>query len=267
MTGWRLPFFVFIKPSVADEGAEGGCPSDVQAGEAVKKAETQKIRAKETPEGARNSGGSCEANAAGFLLNQEKIGEWIDFGDVSGERGERVVEEITVQRGNGAAVGSDLFMDERIATPAGVRLLKQAETVVGVPIAVGNPAVDEPNFAREACADESVVVGPGEERREFLAQSRGNLFVGVERENPRVRRENEGGIFGVAKAEPGDVVDLCAGGNGDGVAGVGGGVEGNDDFRAPPLDAGEAAGQGEGLVFGDDNNGDWQRAGHGGVRD
>ena len=114
-----------VKTAVADERAEGGGPSDVEAGETVEEAELENVGADEAPERAGDSGGDGEAGAARLMLLQKEVGEGIYLRDVTGERGERVVKQIAAQ-GRDRAVALHLFVHELIAAPTGAGAVDEA---------------------------------------------------------------------------------------------------------------------------------------------
>jgi hypothetical protein len=270
----------FEEPAVADEGAEGRGDGDVEAGKAVEKPALEHIGAEETPRGSKEGGAERETGAARLLLAEEEVGERIDLRDVGRERRERVVVQVAAQGRDGTGA-VDFLVDDGIAAPARAVAAEEAEAVVRIPVAVGDPAAEEPNFARETGGGElrggcgrGRVGGRGgagglaaEEVDDRGAQRRGNFLVGVEREHPRVRGEIERGVLGVAVAAPRQVVHAGAGGQREGFGGVGGVVERDDDLRGPAVHAGEAAREVVRLVFGDDDDGDGERRGernHGG---
>ena len=90
------------KASVADEGRVEGRSSDIKAGEAVEKAESNEVGSKKTPERSKSSLGRCPLC---FFLKprfQIEIGEVVDLRDIAGNRRIRVVEYIPGQRANSA---------------------------------------------------------------------------------------------------------------------------------------------------------------------
>ena len=261
-TGWWSLTLGFVEAAVADESAESGGPRDVKTGETVEEAKFENVGAEEAPERADDGGENREARAACLLLLDEEIGEGIYLRDVAGKRGERVVMEVAAQ-GRDRAVADHFFMDELVAAPAGAGSLDEAQAEVGIPVAMGDPAVDEPDLAGEARAGERREIRAREEGDEVGAEGGGDLFVGVEAERPGLGGEGEGGVFRVAEALPRQVMDVGAGRAGEGFGVVGGGVEGDDDFRGPALHAGEAAREIGGLVFGDDDDGKGKSFNHG----
>src|SRR5262245_41709353 len=98
-----------VQPAVADEGAEGGRPGDVEAGEAVEESAAEDIGAEEAPRGAKHGGADGKARAACLLLADEEIGERIDLRDVRREGGKRMVMEIAAERGD-VAVAFDFLV-------------------------------------------------------------------------------------------------------------------------------------------------------------
>ena len=141
-----------------------------------------------------------------------------------------------------------------VAAPAGAIPADQPQAVIGIPVAVGDPAVDEPHPARESGAGETVPVGPLHEGADLRREGGGNLLVGVEAERPRLRGEVEGRVLRVAESQPGHRVDARPGLAGHCRALVRGLVERHDDLHCPPLHACEAAGQVRGLVAGDNDH-------------
>ena len=190
-----------VETAVADERAEGGGPSDVEAGETVEEAELENVGADEAPERAGDGGGDGEAGAARLMLLQKEVGEGIYLRDVTGERGERVVKQIAAQ-GRDGAVALHLFVDELIAAPTGAGAVDEAQAEIGIPIAVGDPATQKPDLPWETRAGKRRVIGPGEECDELGAKGGGDLLVGVEAERPGLGGESEGGVFGVAETLP-----------------------------------------------------------------
>src|SRR6185369_7773682 len=74
--------FRFIEAGVADEGAEGRRPRNVETGIAVEEPKLENVGAEEPPRRARDRGDGREFFAAGLLLLHEQVGEGIDFRDV-----------------------------------------------------------------------------------------------------------------------------------------------------------------------------------------
>ena len=106
-----------------------------------------------------------QAFASRLLLADEQVGERIYFRHVAGERRKRVVVEIAAELRN-RAVALDLLVDEFVAAPAGARPPEEPQAVVGIPVAVHDPAIDEPDFAWKPGAGELLTVGAGEKRDE-----------------------------------------------------------------------------------------------------
>jgi len=94
-----------------------------------------------------------------------------------------------------------------------------------------------------------------EEVGDFRAQERGEFFIGVEGEDPRLGAVGEGGIFLIAVPEPVLVDDGGPGGGGELAGGVGAAAVEDDDFSGQAGDRGQAAWQIVFLVAGDDGNG------------
>ena len=139
-------FLGFVEAAVTDEGGEGGGVRDVETGVAVEETALDDVSAEKTPAGAKDRGDGGKFRATGLVLLEEEVGEGIYFGDVRGERGERVVMQIAAEARDGAGA-VNLFVYELVAAPAGAGAIKETEAEVGIPVAVGDPAVDEPDLA------------------------------------------------------------------------------------------------------------------------
>ena len=125
-----------------------------------------------------------------------------------------------------------------------------------------NMSVDEPDLTGKARAGKGIEIGAGKKCGDRIAECRRNFFVGVETKRPRTRRECKGGVFGVAKTLPGQVMDAGPGAKCEGFGGVGGGVEHYNNLGRPAPHAGKAAREICGLVFGHDNDGNLKRVSH-----
>ena len=122
---------------------------------------------------------------------------------------------------------------------------EEAELGVGVEAAAADPAVEE----------EIAAAGGGRRRPAGLVGSRsadlglefgGELFVGVEREDPRAGAFFDGGVLLGGEALPGFREDFGVEGGGDLEGAVGGAGVDDDDFVGE-LDAGEGAWRGSAL--------------------
>ena len=158
-------------------------------------------------------------------------------------------------QGRDRAGAFHFFVDEGVSAPARTGAVNEAQTKIRIPIAVRDPAVDEPDLTGEARAGEGVEIGAGKKCGDRGAEGRGNFFVGVETKRPRLGRECEGGVFGVAKTLPGQVMNTGPGAKCEGLGGVGGGVEHHNHLGCPAAHAGKAAREIRGLIFGHDDDG------------
>ena len=225
---------------------------------AVKEAEAEEVVPLEAEQrgddDAREKG---EGVGAGAAFVDEQLGAEgavaIHVLDVGGERGVGVVEEVAVEGGGGAGetdglvdgASFELGWDGKVAA-------EEAELGVGVEAAVLDPAAEE-----EIAALEEEGVGGwlrGEGLADLLLEFGGELFVGVEREDPVAGALGEGEVLLLGEAGPGAVEDSGVEAAGD-VEGAVGGAGVDDDDLVGPGDAGEGAREVLFFVEGDDRDG------------
>ena len=145
---WRDGAFselVLEQASMADEGGVEGRGGDVKAGEAVEKAQTKEISPEKPPESAEGCLGRIPARSLLKPRLEIKIREVVDLGDVAGDGGIRVVQDVAVQRADPAAhleaiVGID-------TTPLGLAGFPEAGLPIGIPVAMPNPVPKEQGAA------------------------------------------------------------------------------------------------------------------------
>ena len=117
---------------------------------------------------------------------------------------------------------------------------EEAQLGVGVEAAVLDPAAEEEIAAADEVGVDRGLVGS--RSADLGLELRGELFVGVEREDPGAGALFDGGVLLGGEALPGFGEDVGVEGGGDGEGAVGGaGVD--DDDLVGELDAGEGAGE------------------------
>src|SRR4051812_44474639 len=116
--------------------------------------------------------------------------------------------QVAAERGDGT-LAFDFLVDEFVAAPARAIAAEKAQAEIRIPIAVRDPAIDEPDFAGKARAGELIAIGAQEESGQTFAQRRRDFLVGIEREDPRMRGEGEGGVLRIAVALPREMMHPC----------------------------------------------------------
>ena len=164
------------------------------------------------------------------------------------------------------AVDLHLLVHKGVAAPAGPTAVEQPQVVVGIPVAVQDPPVDEPHLAREARPGKALMVGAPEKFLDAGPQRGRHLLVGVERERPRPGGVIERPVLRVAVAAPLGLKHDGAMLLGDHFAVVGRPVQHDDDLRDPALHTREAARQVGRLIAGDDDDGEGEGFSHGWCR-
>lgn len=229
---------------------------------AIKEAEADEVVVEEvgggSEEGVEKEGGEVGAPAA--LGGQElgaKIAVAVHVLQVGGERGVGVVEEV-VPEGGGGAGGGDGLVDGAVGEGEVGGATKEAEFGIGVEAAVADPAAE-----KEIAAFEQEGVGGrvgGKQGAELLLERGGELFVGVEGEDPDAAALAEGEVLLGGEALPGVVEDRGAEGLGDLDRAIGGAGVDDDDFLGP-LNGGEGAGEVSFFVVGDEGDREQGRGG------
>ena len=251
----------------------GVLPADVggvvevqqEAFAAVEEAEAEDV-VPEEGEGGGRRGRSSRRRATERLvraLGDEEVGAEgavaVHVLEVALEVGVGVVDDVVVE-GLELAVEGDGLVDGTLGEAGGGGEVggvaaEEAELGVGVEAAVANPAVEE-----EIAAADEVGVGRrgwwGGAVRISSLELGGELFVGVEREDPGAGAFFDGGVLLGGEALPGLGEDFGVEGGGDLEGAVGGTGVDDDDFVGE-VDAGEGAGEVLLFVEGDDGYGQW----------
>src|SRR4051812_32305829 len=220
----RSAMFGFVQPTVAHKGTKRGRPCNIESWEAVQKTQLQDVSSKETPKRTKHRFEDREFLPARLLLLQEQVGERIDFRHVTRKRREREVVKVAAQRRYRARANHFLVYD-RITTPASGRGTVEPKAKIRIPIAMRDPAIDEPDFARETCAREVASIRLEQKFADGIAQCGGNFFVRVECEHPCLVGQCGGGVLGVTIAGPWEIVHTRAISSGDLRTKIGGVVQ------------------------------------------
>ena len=200
---------------------------------------------------------SEEVGAGAALVDEELRAERavaIHMLDVGRERGVGVVEDVTVEGGGGAGE-ADGLVDGAVFElgRGGKSAAEEAELGVGVEAAVLDPAAEEEITAFEVEGVEGRWPH-GESLANLLLEFGGELFVGVEREDPVAGALREGEVFLCSEAGPGAVEDGGVEAACD-LEGTIGGAGVDDEDLVGPGDAGEGAREVRFFVEGDDRDG------------
>ena|SRR5665213_4329938 len=127
----------------------------------------------------------------------------------------------------------------RAATPFSHVASKQPQDTIWIPVPVGDPTSHEPDFAGEIGTRKSFL-SAAKKFKNRLPQFRRNLLIGIQRQNPWLRRMPQRQIFLLAKSLPRMPENFRAERSGDGLRAIlNFGIKDDDDFRRPFGDSGQ----------------------------
>lgn len=179
---------MFVKSAVADQRGVGRGDGDEKSREAVEKTAPENIGAQESPARTHDHGRRGPYGLRFKLALQKYVGEIVHFLHITIYRGICVMMQIAGEFFLRA--GEFDFAMFGAALPFAGTALDEPQDVVGIPVAVGDPAAEEPNFAREISAGITLVIA----LKKFLdgcAEFGGDFLVGIKAQHPRLRAVTE----------------------------------------------------------------------------
>ena len=136
----------------------------------------------------------------------------------------------------------------------------QPEFAIRVPVAMGDPPAEKPDFTRKRGAVVAFRLAGLEELLDFGTQAGREFFIRIEGQHPRMRAMREGGILLIAVAQPVLMDDARPGAGGHVPGSVGTAAVHHNNFRRQSGDRRQTTRQIAFLVARDDGNG--QRGHH-----
>src|ERR1043166_1516963 len=204
MRFWRVAWrhfglLMLEEPAVGHEGGIGRGRGDKKSGKPVEKPEAKNVGAHKAPARTKSGGESGPRRAFLELSLPMEVGVIIHFPDIAADGWIGVMMKIA---GDFFCVALHFDFAMLLGPrPSAAFTFEQAQNVIGVPIAMRDPASEKPDLARKTGTGKLPRV-VAKKLADGIVQGRRNFFIGVQGENPWLPRVGEDKIFLVAKALP-----------------------------------------------------------------